>query len=182
MLRRLLLFALLFCINTTLKAQSVITPALSDTLLLSEVEERNQLTYLKDLDSTATAVIVDYYDSGQLKLRRSVVDGMAEGLWMEWYETGIPRFIAEWQLGRGHGQWMYFHENGQLRARETVEDDIWHGISESWYANGQKRSEGHHRQGQKHGTWNYWNKDGSHQKTEQYTNGTLISTYNSNAK
>lgn len=177
----LLLFPILLLTNI-LSAQSVLTPALTDTLQLSEIEERNQLTFLKGSETPATAVIVDYYDSGQLKLRRSVVDGKAEGLWMEWYETGIPRFIGEWQQGKGHGQWMYFHENGQLRARETVDQDIWHGISESWYANGQKRAEGHHQQGQKHGTWNYWNEDGSHQQTEQYTNGTVISTIKPNSK
>lgn len=177
----LLLFSFIFS-TAFVSAQSVLTPALSDTLQLSQIQEHNQLIYIKGSETLMTAIIEDYYESGQIKLRRSVVEGKAVGLWMEWYESGIPRFLAEWDNGKGHGLWVYFHENGQLRARETVVQDIWHGISEFWYANGLKRSEGYHRQGQKHGAWNYWNEDGVYLKTEKYINGTLISSINSYSK
>lgn len=125
MYSRFILIALLLILAGKAYAQSVITPALTDTLQISEVDEHEQLTYLKDSGTPLTAVVVDCYASGQLKLRRSVVAGKAEGVWIEWYENGIPRYIAEWRNGKGDGLWLYFHENGQLRTRETVQDNIW---------------------------------------------------------
>lgn len=172
----LIIFLAVFTANLV-NAQSVLSPALSDTLSPADIESRDQLIYLADTEELATGIIEEYYESGQIKIRHSVVSGKVEGLWVEWFETGIPRYIAEWKQGKGHGQWIYFHENGQISARETVRDDIWHGISESWYANGQKKSEGHHQEGSKHGVWKQWASDGSLEQIEEFIDGTLIRSY-----
>ena len=172
----LIYFLASFTVNIV-NAQSILTPSLGDTLDVSSIESRNQIDYKAGTDTTVTATVIESYESGQIKLRRSVVNGLAVGLWMEWYESGMPRYMAEWKQGMGHGTWIYFHDNGQISSRETVKNDVWHGVSESWYANGLKKTEGHHQDGAKHGFWNYWAPDGSHERTEEFVNGTLINTY-----
>lgn len=182
MYKTIIIFFLAAFTTPIVNAQSVLSPALADTLSLADVENRDQVFYLVETGEPATGIVEEYHESGQIKSRRSVVAGKAEGLWVEWFETGIPRYIAEWRQGKGHGQWIYFHENGQISARETVKDDIWHGISESWYANGQKKTEGHLHDGAKHGVWKYWAPDGSFERTEEFVYGTRISTNRKNTK
>jgi len=176
MYKTVLIFFVAVFTTHIVNAQSVLSPALTDTLNPSEVEISDQVIYLVETGKPATGIVEEYYESGQIKARRSLIDGKAEGLWVEWFETGTPRYIAEWRQGEGHGKWIYFHENGQISSRETVKDDIWHGISESWYANGMKKMEGHLRVGAKHGVWKYWAQDGSLQRTEEFVYGTRIST------
>jgi len=176
MYKTILFFYLAVFATPMVSAQSILTPSLGDTLDISFIESRNQIDYKAGTDTAITAIVTESYESGQIKLRRSVVNGLAEGLWMEWYESGIPRYMAEWKQGMGHGTWIYFHENGQISSRETVVDDVLHGISESWYASGQKKTEGHLHEGAKHGVWKYWAPDGSLERTEDFVYGTSIST------
>lgn len=176
MYNTLFILAVYFLIASPAISQPVLTPSLTDTLALSEVEEREQITYKKENNKPATAVIIDRYKSGSIKMRRVVVNGKAHGIWLEWYESGISKYIGEWKQGEGDGIWMYFHENGQLRSREEVREDLWHGISESWYNNGKKNMEGFLFEGLKHGAWFYWDKTGKFLKVEHYIHGNLIKT------
>lgn len=157
---------LLAMLPAALKAQSRITPALQDTVLLSETISKEQLSYRTSDGSLLTGVVVDYHENGALKLRKSVIEGRADGLWMEWYDTGIPRFIGEWKEGKGHGVWMYFHENGEVSERAEVRDDVWQGIAEGWHANGQKSFEGFYMNYQKKGKWTWWKENGSVDSTK----------------
>ena len=171
----LFLFLALFCCGV-LSAQPVSTPALTDTLMLSELEERDQVLYRKGSDEAPSAVVIDYYESGARKQIRHIVNGKAEGVWIEWYENGRTRFLADWKEGKGDGVWLYFHENGLISSREQVRQDVWHGFSESWYANGRKQAQGTHRNNARHGTWWFWNEDGSVDRVEEYRNGALLKT------
>jgi antitoxin component YwqK of YwqJK toxin-antitoxin module len=155
----LYIFLLMFPLYSN--AQGVLTPALKDTLSIENVVDRNQISYQIDNDLPYTGTIVEFHENGQLKLRKSVIDGKAEGIWIEWYETGIVRYIGEWKGGIGHGTWMYFHDNGELSERSQVKNDVWEGISESWHKNGVKSSQGLLAQNERVGTWRFWNKDGS---------------------
>ena len=165
----LISFIALFAVSAA-SAQSVLTPALSDTLNSDDVEERNQVVYLKETDKPATAVIEKFYQSGQIQSRRSVVNGKAEGVWIEWYESGIPRYLAEWKQGMGHGQWIYFHENGEIRERSHVEQDLWQGITEGWHPNGVKAFEGMHVQNERIGKWTWWDEQGAITESKTYQN------------
>ena len=70
------------------------------------------------------------------------MDGRAEGLWVEWYESGVPRYLATWRGGKGEGAWTYFHETGEVRERSVVVGDRFDGPVEGWHANGRKAFEG----------------------------------------
>lgn len=166
-MQKIVLITVFICLaNTSIIAQSVITPALSDTVLLSDTREADLKTFKKGSDEPLTATVVEYHINGRLKLRKSVVNGKSHGLWMEWYESGIPRYIGEWKEGLGHGTWIYFHENGEISERAEVEDDIWQGVAEGWHKNGQKAFEGFYVNYNKEGRWTYWKEDGSIDSTK----------------
>jgi len=168
---KILLFILLGVTPfTTAVGQSVITPALTDTLMLSEVENRDQVFYLNESDEPVTAVVVDYFESGQIKSRKTVIAGKAEGLWVEWYESGIPKYLAEWTQGMGHGQWVYFYENGEIRERSHVEQDLWQGIAEGWHSNGVKAFEGMYIENERIGRWTWWDDQGAITESKTYQN------------
>jgi hypothetical protein len=100
-----LLFSLLL-FGTPLQAQpigSLLTPALPDTLQAEDVKQENGFTTVRATGRPFTGIVADTYENGAKKLRRSVVDGLPEGLWMEWYESGVPRYQATWRRGRGDG-------------------------------------------------------------------------------
>ena len=61
----------------------------------------------------------------------SVVAGKTTGLWTEWYETGVVRYLAEWHPeGKGEGAWFYFLETGVARDRTVYRRDIAEGPSD----------------------------------------------------
>lgn len=131
---------------TTALGLSVITPALTDTLMLSEVENRDQVFYLKNSDKPVTALIVDRY------------------------ETGISRYMEEWTQGMGHGQWVHFYENGEIRERSNVELDVWHGIAEGWHSNGVDAFEGMFVENERIGRWTWWDEQGAITESKTYQN------------
>jgi antitoxin component YwqK of YwqJK toxin-antitoxin module len=153
-----------------------LTPALTDTLRADQVAQDNGFTTVRATGTPFTGIVVDRYDSGAKRMRRAVVEGLPEGLWMEWHQSGVPRYMATWARGRGEGIWTYFHETGQIRERVRVAGDVFEGPVEGWYANGQKAFEGHNRSNQKDGRWRYWDERGRMTKVEVYRDGTLLST------
>jgi len=168
---------------TSIQAQSAVswpddmlTPAFTDTLRADQVAQENGFTTVRATGAPFTGIVVDTYESGAKKLRRSVVEGQPEGLWVEWHESGVPRYMAIWRRGRGEGAWTYFHENGDICERVMVTGDLYDGPVEGWHANGQKAFEGHNRDNQKDGRWRYWNEAGRMTKIEVYRDGTLLAT------
>lgn len=153
-----------------------LTPTPTDTLQAGAVRESNGMAVSRDTGEPVTAVIVDAYPNGAKRMLRSVVDGRAEGLWLEWYESGVPRYMATWRDGKGHGPWVYFHENGHIREHVHVENDVYVGPAEGWHANGQKAFAGYYRDGQRHGTWRRWNERGRIVSTESFDRGTRTSS------
>jgi antitoxin component YwqK of YwqJK toxin-antitoxin module len=171
----LLLFLGIF--GTPLQAQpasSLLTAALPDTLQTDDVKQEEGFTIVRSTGRPFTGIVADTYESGAKKLRRSVVDGLPEGLWMEWYESGVLRYQATWRRGRGDGLWTYYHDNGEIRERVMVTDDVYDGLVEGWHASGAKAFEGHYRDGNKDGRWRHWDETGRLTKVEIYRDGTVL--------
>lgn len=133
----------------------VLTPSSTDTVTTSVFDS------LSTAGVRFTGVVADRHPNGRLKLVRSVVAGAPTGLWTEWYETGIVRYLAEWHPeGSGEGAWFYFHETGVVRDRTLYRRDIAVGPSEGWHADGTKAFEGQYVRGRRDGLWRYWGTDG----------------------
>ncbi len=85
---------------------------------------------------TEDGLNTDYYSNGKEKMKGEIKDGLREGLWQAWYETGILWSEAEYVKGINHGKSVTYFENGKIR---------YEGI----YSNGKKT-----------GTWKYYNEEG----------------------
>lgn len=103
--------------------------------------ERGGLVLEGATEQPFTGTVIARHPDGRLRQRYAVLDGRADGAWMEWHETGGVRLYAEWKQGLGDGVWVYFHPNGEISERAQVRDDIWDGVAEGWHENGSKAFE-----------------------------------------
>ena len=151
-----------------------LTPALPDTVSTDEIDGDNGIAVLRTTGEPFTGVVSDQWPNGVAKLRRSVVDGKPEGLWVEWHETGVVRYLATWRNGGGDGVWTYFHPNGEVRDRSTVVADVFTGPTEGWHENGRKAFEGVNQENARTGVWRFWSEDGVLDRVERYDNGEVV--------
>lgn len=150
-----------------------LSPALPDTVTSDRLDEVNGRATLRDTGAPYTGVVADRWPSGRLKLLRSVENGRAAGLWSEWYEAGVVRYLAEWHPeGQGEGAWFYFHETGVVSDRTVYRRDTPVGPSEGWHANGRKAFEGTYEdQGRRDGLWRWWDDDGWIEREVTFSEG-----------
>lgn len=106
-------------------------------------------------------LVEERHPNGVLAKRYRKLDGKAEGVWLEWFDTGGLRFFSEWKDGKGDGVWLYFHPNGQLRYRAWVIADIWDGPTEGWHPNGAMEFSGRMAGGYKLAPFGYWDESGN---------------------
>jgi antitoxin component YwqK of YwqJK toxin-antitoxin module len=93
------------------------------------------------------SVVEAFYQTGSLKSRSEVIDGVVHGLSEGWYESG-PLQVSEYFVhGRSHG----------LRTK--------------WYASGNKESEAEIVDGEIHGTFKRWNEGGALMDIARFSNG-----------
>lgn len=121
-----------------------------------------------------TGIISDQYANGVPKLWKSLVNGKAEGFWLEWYPDGTLRYRAYWKNDLGHGRWEYFHPNGRLRSESFYISDIAQGIYRSYYDNGQLESDGNYLNGKKNGVELIYDRSGGLLKRNFYDSGLLV--------
>lgn len=154
-------------INTSIFLSSITYALAQNTIMPVDQLEAEQIE-----NFTGTAVA--YYEDGEPKLWREMVDGKASGFWLEWYENGNLRYKAEWHAGKGHGRWQYFYENGQLRSDEIYQNDINQGIGLNYHPNGIVAKQTFHLDGKKHGRWISYDLNGNPMSYQLYRDGDLI--------
>lgn len=130
---------LLYFCTITFTATAQITP--SPTVRTEQ--EINPQTY--------TGIISENYPNGKPKLWKNVINGKANGLWLEWYANGELRYRAYWKDSKGHGKWEYFYSDGTLRSVSVYQNDIPIGLSRTYHPNGQLASETTYVDGKKNG-------------------------------
>ncbi len=175
---RLLFLPLLVLVPLGARAQAseirrVLSPALTDTVTTTDLDEVNGRATLRATGAPYTGVVRDLWPDGRLKLLRSVEGGRAAGLWTEWYDSGIVRYLAEWHPdGPGEGAWFYFYENGVVRDRTVYRRDTPVGPSEGWHPTGRKAFEGvYDAEGRRTGLWRWWSADGQLEREQTFLDG-----------
>ena len=119
-------------------------------------------------------IISEQYANGSPKLWKTLVNGKAEGLWLEWYPDGILRYKAYWKNGLGHGRWEYFYPNGKLRSESFYIQDIAQGIYKSYFENSQLQTDATFLNGNKNGEELIYDLNGKLLKRNFYENGQLV--------
>jgi antitoxin component YwqK of YwqJK toxin-antitoxin module len=59
------------------------------------------------------------HKDGSLRAEGTVVDGLLEGWWVHWWQSGLKRAEGEMRRGRQEGPWKFWHQDGS-RDREAT--------------------------------------------------------------
>ena len=166
-----MLLGILLLVGARSQAQSIVR--LQD---LMKEQKENSSGVMKMKGKPFTGTVVNEFANGKPQLWKEVRNGLADGLWQEWYENGHLRFSAYWREGKGQGEWHYYHENGAVRQDEFYNADIPVGIFSVFYNNGQLKQKGGYLNGKKDGTHESYSESGVLVKQETYKDGVLFNT------
>ena len=150
-----------------------------------EVEEREDIVYLKGSDTPYTGKVfrfhengqmaretswkegkqdglgVTWHENGQKKSEVNYKDGKFEGLMVGWHENGQKNGEVNWKNGKKDGLALHWHESGQKKGEANYKDDKRDGLVVEWHENGQKLFEGNFKDGEEvEGSVKYWNSKG----------------------
>ncbi|MBP1673568.1 MAG: hypothetical protein H6Q25_1383 [Bacteroidetes bacterium] len=133
---------------------------------------------------TAGNVIKGYiFNKGWMKYEGITdLNGMRQGLWKEYYETGELRslgkysnskMVGEWKFfypnqdieiignyrnGKKDGLWQWFYPNRQLLMEENWEDGVHEGLFVEYDESGKILTKGNYSEGAEEGEWIYVNR------------------------
>jgi antitoxin component YwqK of YwqJK toxin-antitoxin module len=123
----------------------------------------------------AQGMRVERYDNGQKKAEWHVTqvdgEGVPDGIWQEWYETGEQKLSGTYSLGNKVGLWHGWHVNGQPSFQGTYKDGKEVGEWTEWHRTGKKSADGHYVDGNKDGEWRTYYPDGRFKTSEKYDKG-----------
>jgi antitoxin component YwqK of YwqJK toxin-antitoxin module len=156
----------------------------------SQLEERDDLMYLKEVPFTG--VVVDKYGNGQKLWEVTFKDGKEHGLVTEWYENGQKESEWAYKDGKRDGLQAEWYENGQKEVEGAHKDGnpvtaiVWkpngekcpdtnlvngNGIVCEYWNNGQKEVENTYKDGKKDGLVTEWHVNGQKEREGAYKDG-----------
>ncbi|MBI4817564.1 MAG: hypothetical protein HY791_14985 [Deltaproteobacteria bacterium] len=83
-------------------------------------------------------------------------DGVASGLWREWYPSGSVREEGSRIAGARSGPWRTWNSDRSLESEGLFAADLRDGRWTTYWPHGTKRSEGEYRADSKNGPWRTW--------------------------
>ena len=114
------------------------------------------------------------WDNGQIKALGQITDGMKDGLWTEWYESGNKLTEVNYKAGKMDGITTLWHENGKKQSESKYKDGKHNGPWKHWYENGQKKGEGNFQDGKPNGLATLWYENGQKQRETNFKNDELM--------
>lgn len=138
---------------------------------------------------------IGYHPNGALQIKGKYVNGLQEGEWKWYRESGKVLYIENFVNGKQNGDYIFYFENGQIRTFGQYQNGKMEGIWKewnidgkqisvlvrnngaangeyiSWYDNGNMQSKGVFKVGKEDGKWEYWNEDGSLKRVVTFANG-----------
>lgn len=78
-----------------------------------------------------------FYESGQLKIERTYVDGSVEGVEMVYYPDGSVCEMTTYAGNKKNGLFKSYFKNGQQEIEASYSDDKKHGLFTRWNEGGE---------------------------------------------
>ncbi len=69
------------------------------TLTSRQIDNRDAVRYASGEDTPYTGWVIDYYDSGQLKLKEYYLDGKVHGEWLRYHPDGMLEYRKIFEHG-----------------------------------------------------------------------------------
>ena len=92
--------------------------------------------------SAPEGVVESFYDSGQLEMKTTYIDGYKKFKVETFSKNGNLKAVADWKDNQMNGDYFDYHENGKLRTKTTMIDNKMNGKIETFYENGKIESSG----------------------------------------
>jgi antitoxin component YwqK of YwqJK toxin-antitoxin module len=107
----------------------------------SKLFQRLGVVYKINTMTPFTGTSVEYYENGQLHLRKEYKDGKKQGLWEEYFANNQLMTTGSFTNGVMHGLWESFYENGKAFERGNLSNGLKEGLFEEFYENGEIKLE-----------------------------------------
>ena len=140
------------------------------------VQNRNGVLYLPNQQEPFTGENLCVFTNGQHHSKGNVINGLGDGKWTWWYESGMNRQETIYKDGKKDGkQTAWYKKNGQINHEGSFKDGKKDGNWTYWKENGQIRSELNWKDGKKDGNWTYWKENGQIRSESNWKDGECIS-------
>ncbi len=151
---------------------------------INNLVEYGGLLYAPNDNKPYTGSVFSIYENGIEELNGKFRNGLKNGKWTWWNETGYKDSSVIYKNGlkNGHytiwydekiklvsgrytnelkeGKWQYWDSSGNLDSLVNYKNGIKHGRWQSFHENGNKKAEGKFAQGYKVGEWQFWEENG----------------------
>ncbi len=81
-------------------------------------------------------LFIEYYENGNIKMRKNMNSNYHHGLYETFYENGNPEIICNYDYNKLHGSYILYHENGMIHVKTNFDNDYVIGNYESYYDDG----------------------------------------------
>ena len=128
-------------------------------------------------EPTPSGPFVAYHDDALLVRARSgqYEEGHEQGVWREWYPTGVLRSELTFDSGQPDGLWSDWYEDGAPRSHGEYVDGEETGPWRFWHPDGGLAEQGSMRGGARDGAWSGWHPNGRDHYRRVYEQGSLLS-------
>ncbi len=137
--------------------------------LCSIVKQDKQYCHLFSIPYSGSAV--EYYNNGQLSLKKSFKDGKLDGKTTEWYPNGQKKLEVNFKDGVLVGNYSSWYYNGNKYLSLNYVNGGLEGLNTAWYDSGVKMMECNFTKGNLNGVLKKWDNNGNTLSTIVYKNG-----------
>ncbi len=99
-----------------------------------------------------------WHTNGQMQVREHFTNGVSHGLRVRWHENGVKLSEAAVVGGKLQGSFRRWHDNGKMAEQMELKHDIPEGLAQSFYPSGFMKAQARLKNGQVT-EQNFW-KDG----------------------
>jgi antitoxin component YwqK of YwqJK toxin-antitoxin module len=118
-----------------------------------------------------------WYESGQMRTEGDYVGGKRSGEWTTWWENGKQQSEGRYVDGRQEGEWSYWFESGLPASRGRLVHGVAQGEWIDWYGTGTQRSQAVFRDGQPDLVVRTFHPNGVLEREATYDKGVLHGPY-----
>ncbi len=121
------------------------------------------------VDGLAEGMMIEYNDSNKIIAKGNFIAGLEEGFWF--YHVGDERQEGNYVAGKRSGEWKHYYDEKHLRFEGSYVDGVEDGKHIYYWDNGYIKEDGIYEMGKKEGDWKINNDDGTLFMTIFFKNG-----------
>lgn len=122
-------------------------------------------------------LVMEYYDTGQVRTKARYVQGALEGTREVYYRDGSRWALESYAAGKAQGVHRKWWKNGQAALEAHYAGGELDGSYERWYANGKAWEKATYAAGKRVGDYRKWWKNGALAHEYRYVDGKLDGDY-----